>query len=139
VLRPISAEYPDDETFAGLLILRPEGRIFFVNAQYIADQVGHLTQQYQAKVLVLDLSRVQDIEYSALKILMDREKSATESGGVFWLAGLNPGVLEVVRRVGFADRLGRERMLFNANAAIDRYQQLYANPQNCSKSLLNTL
>ena len=139
VLRPISAEYPDDETFDGLLILRPEGRVFFVNAQYIADQVRHLMLQYQAKVLVLDLSRVQDIEYSALKILMDREKTATESGGIFWLAGLNPGVLEVVRRAGFADRLGRERMLFNANAAIDRYQQLYANPQNCSKSLLNTL
>jgi anti-anti-sigma factor len=139
VLRPLSDVYPDDETFDGLLILRPEGRIFFVNAQYIADQVRHLMLQYQAKVLVLDLSRVQDIEYSALKILMDREKSATENGGIFWLAGLNPGVLEVVRRAGFADRLGRERMLFNANAAIDRYQQLYVNPRNSSKSLLNTL
>jgi high affinity sulfate transporter 1 len=32
VLRPVSPEHPDDETFPGLLILRPEGRLFFVNA-----------------------------------------------------------------------------------------------------------
>ncbi|MGC1519074.1 MAG: SulP family inorganic anion transporter, partial [Azonexus sp.] len=29
VLRPLSPEHPDDETFDGLLILRPEGRLFF--------------------------------------------------------------------------------------------------------------
>lgn len=28
VLRPLSERHPDDETFAGLLILRPEGRLF---------------------------------------------------------------------------------------------------------------
>ena len=33
VLRPLSPEHPDDETFEGLLIVRPEGRLFFVNAQ----------------------------------------------------------------------------------------------------------
>jgi len=30
VLRPLSPEHSDDETFEGLLILRPEGRLFFV-------------------------------------------------------------------------------------------------------------
>src|SRR4029077_358145 len=34
VLRPVSTEHPDDETFEGLLIVRPEGRLFFVNEQY---------------------------------------------------------------------------------------------------------
>jgi MFS superfamily sulfate permease-like transporter len=33
VLRPLTAEHPDDETFEGLLIVRPEGRLFFVNAR----------------------------------------------------------------------------------------------------------
>ena len=33
VLRPLSPEHRDDETFEGLLILRPEGRLFFVNAE----------------------------------------------------------------------------------------------------------
>ena len=32
VYRPQTGEHPDDETFPGLLLLRPEGRIFFANA-----------------------------------------------------------------------------------------------------------
>jgi len=77
-------------------------------------------------VLALDMSRVPDIEYSALVALMEGEKRMTEGGTVVWLAGLNPSVLEVVRRAGLDQRLGRERLLFNARAAIERYQALPA-------------
>ena len=126
VLRPISPEHPDDETFDGLLILRPEGRLFFVNAQNVADQIGELVAQYKPKVLTLDLSRVPDLEYSALQMLMESEKRASDRGATIWLAGLNPRVLEVVRNGGLDQRLGRERMLFNARAAIDRYQAMRA-------------
>ena len=126
VLRPLSPEHPDDETFPGLLILRPEGRLFFVNAQNVAEKINALVEQYQPRVLVIDLSRVPDIEYSALQALMDGEKRARDSGFVVWLAGLNPGVLEVVRHAGFDRQLGRERMLFNAREAVERYQALPA-------------
>ena len=74
VLRPLSAEHPDDETFEGLLIVRPEGRLFFVNAQNVAEQIDALVTQHQPRVLALDMSRVPDIEYSALQALMEGEK-----------------------------------------------------------------
>jgi high affinity sulfate transporter 1 len=124
VLRPLSSEHPDDETFPGLLIVRPEGRLFFVNAQNVAEQINALVQQHQPRVLALDMSRVPDIEYSALQALMEGEKRLTERGIVVWLAALNPGVLEVARHAGLEQRLGRERLLFNARAAIERYQAL---------------
>ena len=126
VLRPLSPEHPDDETFDGLLIVRPEGRLYFVNAQYVAERIDALVAQHKPRVLALDMSRVPDIEYSALQALMEGERSATERGAVVWLAGLNPGVLEVVRHAGLDQRLGRERMLFNAREAIERYQALPA-------------
>ena len=124
VLRPLSPEHPDDETFEGLLIVRPEGRLFFVNAQYVAEQIDALVAQHRPRVLALDMSRVPDIEYSALQALMDGEQRATERGAAVWMVGLNPGVLEVARHAGLDARLGRERMLFNARAAIERYQAL---------------
>ena len=124
VLRPLSPEHPDDETFDGLLIVRPEGRLFFVNAQYVAEQINALITQYQPRVVALDMSRVPDIEYSALRALAEGEARTTGRGAVVWLVGLNPGVLEVVRRAGLAERLGRERMLFDASVAIERYQAL---------------
>jgi sulfate permease, SulP family len=127
VLRPLSPEHPDDETFEGLLIVRPEGRLCFVNVQYVVEQIGALVAQYKPRVLGLDMSRVPDIEYSALQMLIESEKRATERGATIWLVGLNPGALEVVRNAGLDKRLGRERMLFNTRAAIERYQTLQAN------------
>ena len=126
VLRPLSPEHPDDETFEGLLIVRPEGRLYFANAQNVAEQVNTLVAQYKPRVVAMDMSRVPDIEYSALQALMEGEKRTTEHGTVVWLVGLNPGVLEVMRHAGMGERLGRERMLFNARAAIERYQAMQA-------------
>lgn len=126
VLRPLSPEHPDDETFPGLLIVRPEGRIFFANAQQVAEGISALVDEHRPQVLLLDMSRVPDIEYSALQAMIDGERRAAERGATLWLAGLNPGVLDVVRRSGLADRLGRERLLFNDRVAIERYQALAA-------------
>lgn len=124
VLRPQSPEHPNDETFPGLLILRPEGRLFFANAQQVHDQIQQLIEQHQPRVVALDMSRVFDIEYSALQMIIEGERRARESGKVMWLAGLNPSVLEEIRASGLAERMGKERMLFNARAAIAHYQAL---------------
>ena len=123
VLRPVSPENPDDETFDGLLILRPEGRVFFANARQVGDQVQALVAEHRPNVVALDMSRVPDIEYSALQMLVDGERRMTEDGITVWLAAANPAVLEVIRSSGLADRLGRERLLFNARAVIKKYQE----------------
>ena len=36
---PALDEHPEDETFPGLLLLRLEGRVFFVNAEHIAEKI----------------------------------------------------------------------------------------------------
>jgi high affinity sulfate transporter 1 len=136
VLRPLSPEHPDDETFEGLLIVRPEGRLYFVNAQNVAEKIDALVMQYKPRVLALDMSRVQDIEYSALQAMMEGETRATGRGAIVWLAGLNPGVLEVVRNSGLAERLGSERLLFNARAVIERFQALQRAAGGAAQSAL---
>jgi len=136
VLRPMSPEHPDDETFEGLLIVRPEGRLYFVNAQNVAEKIDALVMQYKPRVLALDMSRVQDIEYSALQAMMEGETRATGRGAIVWLAGLNPGVLEVVRNSGLAERLGSERLLFNARAVIERFQALQRAAGGAAQSAL---
>ncbi len=134
VLRPLSPEHPDDETFEGLLIVRPEGRLFFANAQNVSDQINALVAQHKPRVVAVDMSRVPDIEYSALQAVIEGEKRATERGAVVWLVGLNPGVLKVVRNAGLDERLGRERLLFNARAAIERYKALQATADGAATS-----
>ena len=124
VLRPVSPEHPDDETFDGMLIVRPEGRLFFVNAQNVAERMKALIAQHQPRVLVLDMSGVQDIEYSALQMMVEGEQRFAGRGVTLWLAGLNPGVLEIVRHSGLAERLGPQRMFFNAHAALEQFRAM---------------
>lgn len=125
ILRPISRQHPHDEMYEGLLIVRPEGSLFFINAHEIAQQIGYLVKKHHPKVLVLDMSRVPDIEYSALKMLIDGEKRIQDHGACLWLTSLNPSVLDVVRRSGFADYLGKNRLLFNASVAVEHYHQQF--------------
>jgi len=124
VLRPLSPDHPDDETFDGLLIVRPEGRMFFVNAPYVGEQINTLVEQYRPKVVAIDMSRIPDIEFSALQMLVEGEARSPERGVIMWVVGLNPEALKVVRKSGLADRLGRDRLLFNAREAIKKFQSL---------------
>jgi sulfate permease, SulP family len=128
VLRPLSPDHPDDETIEGLLIVRPEGRLFFLNAQNVADQIMALLEKNQPRVLLLDMSRVPDIEFSALQMMIERDQRAMERGVVVWLAGLNPDALEMARRSGLDQQLGRDRMFFNTRTAIARFKTMTLAP-----------
>ena len=121
VFRPYTKEHPEDELFRGLLILRLEGRVFFANADNIAEKVRHLVEEQQPKVVVLDLSAVPDLEYTALKMLIEAEKRQRGRGVAFWLAGLNPEVLRVVQKSSLGEALGREGMYFNLDLALTKY------------------
>jgi high affinity sulfate transporter 1 len=125
VFRPLTARH-DDETFAWLLMVRPEGRVFFVNAERLGDRLRELVDETKPQVLAVDLSRVPDLEYTALKMLIDGEQRMRERGVEVWLVGLNPGVLEMVRRSSLAASLGRERMQFNLASAVEKYQNRVA-------------
>lgn len=122
ILRPLLPGNPDDETFGELLIIRPEGRIFFINAPGISDKARELIAEYKPKVVVLDMSRVPDIEYSALQMLIEGEKVTARDGYVLWLSGLNPDVLAVVRRSELVDQISDDRLFFNTREAIKQFQ-----------------
>jgi SulP family sulfate permease len=127
VFRPLSKEHPHDETFAGLLIIQLEGRVFFVNAERIGEKMKALADQAHSKtnVVAIDLSGVPDLEYTALKMLIEAERRERERGVSVWLIGLNPEVLSVIQRSSLGEVLGRERMHFNLELAIAKY---LANP-----------
>jgi high affinity sulfate transporter 1 len=121
VFRPRSKEHPEDETFAGLALLRLEGRVFFANAEHIAQKMRVLIENEKPKIVAVDLSGVFDLEYTALKMLINGEKRFRERGIVHWLVGMNPAVLEVVQKSQLAKTLGHDGMHFNLEIAVDNY------------------
>jgi len=71
--------------------------------------------------VALDVSGVPDLEYTALKMLIEAEERERSRGVSVWLVGLNPEVLSVIQRSSFAKVLGRERMHFNLELAVAKY------------------
>jgi MFS superfamily sulfate permease-like transporter len=125
VFRPVSAEHPDDESFAGLLILRTEGRVYFGNAQNIGDGMWRLVRAERPRVLLLDCGGIPDLEFTALKMLREAEAKLREEGVELWLAALSAEALELVRASPLGEVLGRERMFFTVERAADHYERLH--------------
>jgi SulP family sulfate permease len=126
VFRPESTEHPEDEVFPGFLILRPEGRIFFANAELLGQKMIQLITPRNPKVVVIDMSAVFDIEYTALKMLIHAEQKQREQGVELWLTGLTPGVLGMVMRSPLGERLGQGRMFFNIEQALAAWESSQA-------------
>ncbi len=122
VFRPRSPEHPDDESFPGLLMLRLEGRLYFLNAESIAEKVRALVAEAKPKVVLFDLSGVFDLEYSALKMLTEADQRSRERGATLWLAGLAPEVFAMVQHSPLGEAMGRERLFFNLELAVDKYR-----------------
>jgi high affinity sulfate transporter 1 len=130
VFRPRTPEHPEDETFPGLLMLRLEGRLFFFNAERIAHKIRPLIEAEHPRVVAFDLSGVFDLEYTAMKALSEAEKRSRENGVLLWLVGLTPSVLNVVQHSPLGETLGRERMFFNLDQAVNKFRSLEAGASN---------
>jgi len=122
VFRPRSREHPDDESFPGLLLLRPEGPIFFANAAQVAHKIEPLVREAQPRVVAVDASGVLDMEYTALKMFAELAKRQSQHGVQLWLIGMTPRVLAIVQRSPLGQLLGREGMHFNLEIAVKQYQ-----------------
>ncbi len=113
-----AGDHAADETYPGLLMVRTEGRLTFANAEHVRDGVAALARAAKPTVIVLDCAAIPDIEYTALLMLIETEAALRAQGGELWLAGVNPGLLTILRRSPLAETLGHERMLHNVREAL---------------------
>jgi SulP family sulfate permease len=122
IFRPLTAEHPEDETIPGLLILRTEGFMNFASAPRVGVHMRPLISKSAAKVVILEMSAVPDLEYTALRALTSMEATLRSSGITLWLAGLNPEVLKVVERSPLGEILGPARIFANLREAVHAYE-----------------
>ena len=92
--------HPDDETFPGLLIVRVMGRVYFANADRIADHILRVVDRSSepVRVLLLDASGIPDMEYSALETLAAFKRQLDQRGVTLWIAGLASTPREMLRK-----------------------------------------
>jgi len=124
IFRERMPDRADDETYPGLLLLRLEGRVFFLNAEQIAEKVQALVVEANPRVVAIDMQGVIDLEYSALKMFTEAEQRRRESGVSLWLVEMSSQVLATVQRAPLGKILGRERMLQSLEIAVERYRNM---------------
>ena len=118
-----AGEHTGDETFAGLLILRTEGRLYFANAANAAEHMQALVAKTKPRVIVLECSAIPDIEYTALTMLTEAEQKLRERGVTLWLAAVNPDLLRIIERSPLGAALGHERMFFDLHKVYEAWQR----------------
>ena len=118
-------EHPDDEVLPGLLMMRIEGFMNFASVPRTRDRIDELIHETNPQVVILECSAIPDIEYTALKKLINLERKLDRAGIELWLVGLNPVPLHMIRRSALGERLGDERMFFNLNLAVKAFIQRY--------------
>ncbi|MBU5613902.1 SulP family inorganic anion transporter [Geomonas azotofigens] len=123
IFRPLSPEHLEDETYPGLLLLRPEGAIFFANAPRLGQKIRELVAQFKPQALVLDLSAVPDMEYTAVMMLVDGEEKARGDGTVMSLVALSPNVKEIIRRSSLWERMEGERIFLTLDQAVEWFER----------------
>jgi high affinity sulfate transporter 1 len=121
VFRPLSPLHPQDESFPGLLMIKTEGTMHFANAGRVTDRILQLINEYKPRVLVIDCSAVPDFEYTAMTRLTDAEKKLRAANITLWLTALNPEPLGTIEKSEFGKILGRQRMYFNLQQAVESY------------------
>ncbi len=129
IFRPLN-DHPTDETLPGLLILRTEGRLTFASAPQVANQMRmFINTNNPPRIVLLDLSAVPDIEYTALKMLIDAEEKMRQQHGIsLWLSRLNPEALRVIRRSSLGKTLGDDRLFFNIAQAVAHFEMQNNSP-----------
>ncbi len=127
IFRPKSDANPLDEQFCDLLLLRPEGRIFFANAERVGQKLQALIVEAKPRVVAIDFTGVFDLEYTALKMLIEAERRMRDQGVTLLLVGMNPTVSAMMMHSSLAE-LSQTRMLLSLEQVVASYQALPVQP-----------
>jgi len=114
------SDHPDDDTFAGLLIARTEGRLFFANTSRVIDDLWALIHQTSPKpqVVILDCDAIPDIDYTAIESLAEFKEQLNKAGILLWLTMLNPQALPML-----AKNMSGEGLYSHLEQAVEAYTE----------------
>ena len=103
---------PEGETYPGLLVLRFDAGLFFIDAIALEDRVRELTEEPDAtlRVVVLELGGVNYVDSQGSETLGEVFEMLRSRDIELRLARVKPAVMDVLRRDGVAERIGESNI-----------------------------
>ena len=116
--------YPDAETYPGLLIFRFDSLLFFANAPNFREMVeAALKQAPDTRVLLIDSQPINYLDVSAIEMLDELIDALREKGIEIWFGGVLRQVYETLERGGIVDKIGRDHFYVSLKDAVEAYLQ----------------
>ncbi|MGI9622632.1 MAG: SulP family inorganic anion transporter, partial [Acidimicrobiales bacterium] len=120
VFRSVS-DYPDGESYPGLLVLRFDAGLFFATSDALEDRLRELAQGADPRLhtVVISFEGVDFIDSQGADKLVELLELADAYGAELRLARVKPAVLELLDRAGAIDKLGEDKIFGNVYNAVD--------------------
>ena len=108
-------EYPDGETYPGLLVLRIDTSLHFVSSESLEDRLREFAEERDTRyhTAVLDFEGVNFIDSQGSSTVAEILELAESYGAEIRLTRVKPRVLGMLRRDGVIERLGEDKVFGN--------------------------
>lgn len=116
-------EYPDSETYPGLLVMRFDAGLYFGSSDALEDRLRELAEDADPRLhtVVIDFEGVNFIDSQGSSTIAEIQELAEAYGGEVRLTRVKPDVLSLMRRDGVIEKLGEDKVYGNVyEAAADR-------------------
>ena len=115
------ADHPTAEPVSGLLIVRPDGMVFFANANRMRLAVLDYVRQARPTpaCVIIDNEMVPELDMTSVEALSMLFESLRADGIVLRVARVREPVWEMLKRTGLAARIGRENLFWTMSDAAD--------------------
>ncbi|MGE5289461.1 MAG: SulP family inorganic anion transporter [Micromonosporaceae bacterium] len=123
---PLTEESP----LPGLLVIRPEQMIFFVNANEVRDAVATAVTSSDPRpdVVLLDLRLTPDLDVPSADALAGLNERLRAMGVQFWMSDLMPSVRNRLRIAGLIDQIGPEHVFNEVAGGLFAYLNAHSAP-----------
>jgi SulP family sulfate permease len=112
-------EYPDGETFPGIVVLQLDGGLFFATAEALESRVRSVTDGGPVHALVLGLGGVNFVDSQGAAKLGELADYADANGLTLRLARVKPQALAVLHADGIVERIGADHVHGNVHRAVE--------------------
>ncbi len=112
-------EYPADEQFPGVVILRLDGGLFFATSDALEDRVREVALSTPGiSGIVLDCEGIDFIDSQGSAKMGEILELTKHAEITLRLARVKPSALEILKRDGFLERIGTDRIHGNVFRAV---------------------
>ena len=124
------ALHPEAESVPGLLIFRPDGILFFANANRFSSRLRAALKDAAGPIrqVILNLEASPEIDVTVLDMLEQLRSELNEKGIGLAFARISDPVRGLLGRSGFLERLGEGHIFWGVDSAVDAMTQVELRP-----------